>query len=305
MLINHAGFVTRNCPVCGAGDASVEVASSRRAENLEFEELRPLWFTFAQEKIFFSYSRCNDCRVLFAPAFFTGKQLSDLYAQMPPNMEVVPTDAIEATQRSYFDAAAAAAPLEGHYLELGPDVGYIAGHAAREGRFEHFWLYEPNRGVHETLAEAVEGRPHDISVEMTDLSIVPDGSVGLAVMVHVLDHLLDPAALLEQIHLKLRPGGTLMLVTHNEGSLLRRLMGRRWPPFCLQHPELYNPRSIAELLTRTGYSSVRVKRAKNYFPVAFMARQAAHAAGLKLERMPLPQTVVGLRLGNMLTLARR
>lgn len=96
-----------------------------------------------------------------------------------------------------------------------------------------------------------------------------------------------------------------MLVTHNEGSLLRRLMGRRWPPFCLQHPELYNPRSIAGLLARTGYSSVRVKRAKNYFPLAFMARQAAHAAGLKLDRVPLPQTVVGLRLGNMLTLARR
>jgi SAM-dependent methyltransferase len=297
-------FITRDCPICGPAGRDVEVASPRRAESMSFAELSPFWYTFAQEKIFFSYARCSGCGLLFAPSFFSNDQLSGLYADMPANMDVVAPDAIDATQRSYFDTIAASARLEGDYLEIGPDVGHVARHAAREGNFDKFWLFEPNKGVHDQLAASVGGKPHHISTDMTDLSAVPDGSVGVAVMVHVLDHLLEPADLLRQMQRKLRPDGVLAVVTHNEGSVLRKVMGNKWPPFCMQHPELYNPQSIAKLLRSTGYEEVEVRRAKNYFPISFMARQAAGIAGLKLDRIPLPDNVIGLRLGNMLTLAR-
>ena len=113
----------------------------------------------------------------------------------------------------------------------------------------------------------------------------------------------DPLAMLTQIRAKLRPSGTLLIVTHNEKSLLRRAMGVRWPPFCLQHPELYNPATITALLARAGYAEAQVARSRNYFPLPFLARQALWALGLKPARVPLPQVSLGLRLGNMLTLA--
>ena len=95
-----------------------------------------------------------------------------------------------------------------------------------------------------------------------------------------------------------------MIVTHNERSLLRRVMKVKFPPFCLQHPELYNPASITSLLKSADYDHVDVRRSKNYFPISFMVRQAAWTAGVNLSRLPLPAVPVGLRLGNMLTLAR-
>ena len=52
---------------------------------------------------------------------------------------------------------------------------------------------------------AAGGHPATVLPVMDDLSAVPDGTVGLAVMVHVLDHLLDPVAMLEQIRAKLLP----------------------------------------------------------------------------------------------------
>ena len=302
--MNSSDFLSRDCPMCGSTSRRVEMASRRPAESLSRDELRPFWYTFGQEKIFFSYARCSSCRLLYTPNFFSNDELSDLYADMPANMDVVAPDAIDATQRGYFEAISASAPLEGDYLEIGPDVGHVAGHAAREGRFSKFWLFEPNKGVHGQLAASTMGRPHYISTDMTDFSAVPDGSVGLAVMVHVLDHLVDPAELLTQVRSKLRPDAMVAIVTHNEASALRYVMGRKWPPFCMQHPELYNPRSITKLLQATGFDRVEVRAAKNYFPISFMARQAAGLAGLSLARIPLPNTVVGLRLGNMLTLAR-
>lgn len=298
-------FLERTCPSCGADSPKREVHSNPPAESLPFEQLRQHWSGLFKEKVFLSYARCGSCGQLYAPTYFSPEQLGDLYADMAPNMELVPGPALEATQRSYWQAAKRGAPMDGGYLEIGPDIGYIVRHAAREGSFDHFWLFEPNKAVHAQLADAAQGKPHDISVAMDDLSSVPDSSVGLAAMVHVLDHVLDPLASLERVLQKLKPGGVLMIVTHNEKSLLRSVMGERWPPFCLQHPELYNPDSIARMVRQAGYSSVEVQRSKNYFPLSFILRQGAFTFGINLDKLPLPEFVLGLKLGNMITLARR
>ncbi|MFC7536716.1 class I SAM-dependent methyltransferase [Sphingomonas sp. GCM10030256] len=297
-------FPRRDCPACGADEPRDEVFSDRRAEAISMDELKPFWSGLFKEKVFFTYSRCQSCEQMYAPHFFTNEQLGELYADMAPNMEDVPGPALEATQRGYWREAKKAAPLDGGFLEIGPDVGYIVRDAAREAGYDHYWLFEPNRAVHAELASATNGKPHTISTEMDDLSPVPDGSIGLAVMIHVLDHLLDPLAMLTQIRTKLKPGGTLMIVTHNEKSLLRSAMGVKFPPFCLQHPELYNPNSMTRLVKRAGYDTVKVGRSRNYFPIAFMVRQAAWTVGIDLAKAPLPQKPVGLKLGNMLTIAK-
>ena len=303
--MSDTDLLDRDCPVCGCSEYENEVSSGRRAEAMGFAELRRYWATFSDEKIFFSYARCKQCQVLFTPKFFSEPQLELLYGDLPPNMGTAGTDAIEATQRGYFNGAMRGSHVRGGYLEIGPDVGHIARLAAESGQFDSFWLYEPNEAVHPQLAAAAKGLPHHVSADMSDLSAVPDDSIGLAVMVHVLDHLIDPGAMLNQVHRKLRPGGALMIVTHNEKSLLRKVLGRRWPPFCLQHPELYNPQSVGRLLTGHGFKDVDVRRSVNHFPVRFLGQYAAHTLGLKVKSVPLPNFAIGLRLGNILTVARR
>jgi len=297
-------FIDRACPACGATDRTEAAHSPVRADTMTLDALRPYWSGLFSEKRFFTYHRCAGCKLLYNPLFFDGARLGELYSSMAPNMAMVSNDAIVATQKGYFDAVAGQAPLDGGYLEIGPDTGHIVREAAQRGRFDHFWLFEPNRAIHDTLRASASGRPASLHTDMDDLSPVPDRSIGLAVMIHVLDHLLDPLAMLRQIRAKLRPGGTLLIVTHNEKSLLRHVMGTRWPPFCLQHPELYNPATITALLGRAGYAGAQVERSRNYFPLPFLVRQALWTVGLKPNRLPLPDVSLGLRLGNMLTLAR-
>ncbi len=295
-------FLHRACPACGSSEARAEVRAGKAAEMMTLDALRPFWAELFKEKCYFSYHRCIGCGQLYNPRFFTPDQLAELYSRMAPNMDAVSDEAIIATQRGYF-AQAARGELAGDYLEIGPDVGHIVAEAARHGRFDRFWLFEPNVAIHDRLrAAAGQGRAL-LSTDMNDLSPVPDRSIGLAVMIHVLDHLLDPLAMLSQIRAKLRPGGTLMIVTHDERSALRHIMGKRWPPFCLQHPELYNPATMTALLGRAGFADVKVERSRNVFPLDFLARQAAWAAGVRVKRVPLPAIPLGLKLGNILTLA--
>jgi len=302
--MSRDGYLRRACPICGSSQAQEEVSSRIRAEHQPLHRLRPFWSGLFKEKLFFTYHRCTRCELLYNPTYFDGEQLSGLYADMAPNMEAVSDEAILATQRGYYERAAEGLRFEGDYLEIGPDVGHIVAQAARSGDFGHFWLFEPNLAIHDTLRAAAGRNPATLLADMDDLSPVPDGSVGLAVMIHVLDHLLDPLETLSQLRAKLRSGGTLMIVTHNEQSLLRRLMGVRWPPFCLQHPELYNPETMRKLLDRAGFTGISVERSRNHFPLPFLARQAAWTVGLKLRHVPLPGWSVGLRLGNILTLAK-
>ena len=123
-------------------------------------------------------------------------------------------------------------------------------------------------------------------------------------MIQVLDHLLDPVATLSELKTKLLPGAKLLLVTHNEQSLLRKLIGWKWPAFCLQHPQIYSPQSITQLLEKAGYTVNSIKRTKNYFQASFLLKHLLWALGIKVQTIPrILDFTVGLKLGNMITIA--
>lgn len=299
-------YISRGCPSCGAPTtaAKLDVASKPTAEALSYIDLIPVWNGFFKEKVFFSYSRCGQCGLLYAPTFFAPQQLEELYAQMPPNMDVVPIKALRKTQRGYFKALKGVSPLKGDYIEIGPDVGLFTENCVREGQFEKYWLFEPNRDVVPALTATMQGKPHEIIHDMFGFSQVPDKVAGAAVMVHVLDHLLDPVATLSELREKLLPDARLAIVTHDESSFLRRIFGKRWPAFCLQHPEIYNPSSMKRLLESAGYDVVALRKTVNYFPVQFLLRHLLWALGLKIKTVPqFGGVTVGLKLGNMITIA--
>lgn len=261
---------------------------------------------FFKEKMIFSYHRCSACGALYAPEFFDQRQLADLYAQMPPNMELVPMTALRATQRGYHEAIHGCKLPSGGYLEVGPDIGLFTEHCVADSTFDRFWLFEPNVAVKPQLEKLMTGREWHLSHELLDFSIVPKQSISLAVMIHVLDHLLDPGETLRRIRSVMIPRDSLLLiVTHDEGSLLARLLGSRWPAFCLQHPQLYNRRSIRAQLDAAGLETVACIKTTNHFPANFLLRHLFWSLGLSIPNLPsIGEAILGLRLGNMLTLAR-
>jgi hypothetical protein len=299
-------YLNRNCPICGsAAPSKPEVFSAIAGEGLSFEQLRSYWINFYKDqKVFFSYVRCTTCKLLYAPVFFTPDQLEELYMLMPPNMEVVPRQVLERTQRGYFETMRHATLLEGGFIEVGPDTGLFTQNCVREGRFSEYWLFEPNQSVEAALNDTMKGTNFHIIRDMFGFSNVPDNAASVVVMIHVMDHLLDPVNTLRSLRQKLTAGGHVLLVTHDESSLLRRLIGSRWPAFCLQHPQLYNLATMAALFEAAGYEVIKQSKTVNYFPISFLLKQLLWALGFKIESVPsFGQIAVGLKLGNLLTIA--
>lgn len=300
-----SGYLKRNCPCCdSAPPGFAEVETATKAEHLNFKDLTSQWNGFFKEKAIFSYVRCKACELLYAPKFFTADQLSNLYAQMPPNMDEVPLSALRKTQLGYFNALKRHSPLRGEFIEMGPDIGLFTENCVREGRFDKYWLLEPNRSVEGALSDVVAGYEHRVIHEMPGFSQIPKETASAAVMIHVLDHLLDPVDTLNQLRKTLKPDAILVIVTHDESSLLRKLTGSRWPAFCLQHPQIYNPSSMRRLLKKAGFDIVEQSKTVNYFEIKFLLKHLLWAVGLRINKVPsFGNAVLGLKLGNMLTIA--
>lgn len=301
-------FLNRACPSCGADAPSTTgaVASTVRAEDRSFEDLQKLWYGFFKDKSFFTYCRCSSCGMLYSPTYLSEQQLDRLYASMPANMAEVAHQALDRTQRGYFEHLRSRCRMQGQFLEIGPDVGVFAEYCVQAGRFDKAWMFEPNLDAHAELRRRLSSVETQISTSLLDLSAVPDQSITVAAMIHVLDHLTDPVQFLKELLPKMSQTGTVLIVTHNERSVLARTLRKRWPAYCLQHPHLFNPSTIRSMLLGAGFKAVETERSTNFFPLSFLAKQALLAAGVDGgDRLSfLPKFELPLKLGNIITVAK-
>jgi hypothetical protein len=296
----------RSCPTCGDRTATPApaVSSVPPGESLSLDDLKPYWHKARKERIFLSYHRCPECGLLYCPRYFSPAQLDSLYAGMAPNTFSVSVDTLRKTQRGYFDVLKTFSPLQGDFLEVGPDIGLLVECCVKEGAFKHFWLFEPNTGVQDTLRSVVRGQDSQIFPFMLKTELIPDQQLSVVVMVHVLDHLLDPLTILKSLKQKIAPSGILVFVTHDESSLLARVTGKKWGAYSLEHPQLFNPRSITNLLKEAGYRIMTIEKTYNSFPLSYLVNQLMNVLGLYRIRYPFKADVtLRLKLGNMITVA--
>ena len=295
------------CPCCGAPQsmASPAVHSTPAAEALPPEQHSGFMSGYKSQRVFFSYFRCGTCGLLYCPVFYNHDQLLTHYKHQLENMAGVPRAARSRTQEGYARLLIRHSRGCGGFFEVGPDIGLFAEACARTGNFSHFWLYEPNVNVHSELAARFESRPHTIRASMVPTEEIVPGSVSAAALIHVLDHLLDPVDYLAELGKKLESDGILLIVAHNSSSLLARGLGRRWPPFALQHPQLYTPKSIAALLQRTGFAVLEMAAATNHFPLMHLVRAGFEVLGVPGIAPGAQGPILPIRLGNMVVIARK
>jgi SAM-dependent methyltransferase len=169
----------------------------------------------------------------------------------------------------------------GRLLEVGCAYGYFLD-VARDAGFNC-------HGV-ELCAEAVaaaKGRGHAV-VEgvLTEDVVRRHGPFDAVAMLDVIEHLPDPAGMLELLGKAVQPGGHIVITTGNWNSALSRVMGSRWrlmtPP---QHLFFYTPDTLKKLLSNHGFDTINIRSPWKRVPLGLVAYQLTRRLGL---RLPLP-----------------
>lgn len=305
-------YEKRACCICGTETAgSRGINTILPAEDLEFVQLKDQWNGFFKdadcERSFFSYIRCVACGLLYCPKYFYADQLANLYQNMPDNTATVDLSSLRKTQHGYFKALLShLEKLQGDYFEMGPDIGLFTEYVVKKNQFNKIWLAEPNRTVWPQLEQLLEGQSSHLFSDLLEEDPIPNSVLGVAVMIHVLDHVLDPVQMLTHLHSKMQDNGLLVIVTHDESSLLASVLKQKWPAYCLQHPQLYQPKSITHLLNKSGFKVLDIQKTYNHFPLGYLLNHLVWALGFKKKVFPdWTRLQLPLKLGNIITIAAK
>jgi len=132
-------------------------------------------------------------------------------------------------------------------------------------------------GVEPSAWAVGRARARGLEVRQADLhhhGIAP-GSQRLVVLCDVIEHLGDPRSALHTVKDLLEPGGGLYLTTPDAGSLVARVLGRRWWSVLPMHLQYFTRASVDRLLGDAGFSV----RSLGTDPKVFTTRYYAERLG--------------------------
>jgi len=213
------------------------------------------------------------------------------------------------TFRHYLKEIARNGKAKGTMLDVGAATGFFLDIARGEG-WETYGI-EPSRYA----AEVARGKGLRVSTGTVDNCDFPAGFFDVVTAWDVIEHMPKPLATLARIRDLLKPGGLLVINTPDSGSLLARVMGKRWhlvvPP---EHLNLFHRRSLKITLEKIGYSVVRRTTVGKRFTLQYIFMTMAHwqklavweraAAHLQKRRMGSLGLPINLH-DNMFVIARK
>ena len=105
----------------------------------------------------------------------------------------------------------------------------------------------------------------------------------------------EPLALLASARALLKPGGLLMMVSHDYRHPLMRLLGARAPIIDIEHLQVFSRASLAFALERAGFARGAHRAVRESLPAALLGPALAAAAALEA---PAPRVVAPQRAGR-------
>lgn len=218
---------SRPCPACG--DASGRSAGEKSSHELV---------------------RCRACGTLHTAHTPQSESLQAFYDGYYADANL-DTPAFLHTRLDEIVRGFAAHRREGRLLDVGFGAGALLDAARRAG-----WTASGTE-ISETALVSAAARGLDVSRGTLEEVRYPSGTFDVVTAVELLEHVLDPLALLIEIRRVLRPGGMLWATTPHGRGISARLLGIRWsvvaPP---EHMQLFSIRGMHALLRRAGYRDV-------------------------------------------------
>ena len=291
------------CAICLTGTHDQEVY----AANFRPEDLNPEVFTARRrpDRLHYRMVICRQCGLMRANPVLSHQTLSILYEQSHGHHAQLSQAAAD-TYAHYFQENFSPFPFQGRVLEIGCGPGFFL--KALIGKdYNQVHGVEPSREAVEQAGE-IKGLIYN---GMFGSGIYPNGYFDVICAFQMFDHLSDPGQFLKDCRDNLKPQGSLFLIMHNIKALPAQVLGRNCPMLDIEHPFLYDPKTIIQMLEANGFEVQKKFSVFNRYPLSYWMQLLPLPAGFKrsmldfLQKTPVGNIPVTLGLGNMGIVARK
>jgi SAM-dependent methyltransferase len=288
------------CAVCGPG----------APYRVRFAEKVDAAIDFAARKVpsrqHFRVVQCARCGLVYSSPILPPDAIERLYRDSP----FIQEEQLGNMVRDYQDQLRHVMPLlpgATRLLEIGCANGLFL-RAAQELGFSDVWGVEPGEAAVRLADPVIRGR---IVNAPFSAELFPSESFDVVCCFQVLDHLLEPNAVLRGAAELLRPGGVVLLLNHNVRSWFPRLLGERCPIYDVEHVYLFDKRTVARLLLNNGLHVVCVRDVANGYALSYALKMFPLPGWLKslllrlAGRLGAANWRVRLPAGNMVAVGRK
>jgi SAM-dependent methyltransferase len=283
-----------NCPACQSKIDGNPVVIPEIDPSHKNNIKKKMWKGLSKKKVFFPYYRCK-CGMLTTKTFINEKALKYLYSDMEENIYKNDNKNNDIkTKKSYLSQIKKF--LNPHkkklnILEVGADNGSFLKLIKEFNSNINSTIVEPNKSMHKKLKLFTKNVYKDIK------QIPRNEKFDLIIAIHVFDHIPNLIDFLKKIGRKLKKGGYIYGIVHDEKSIMAKILGKRWPAYSLQHPHVFNPNSINYLFESLNYDKNFITKTINFFNLGFLLQNLFTV--IFKTKINFPSFFpIGLKLGN-------
>jgi len=277
------------------------------AANFRPKDLNPDVFTARRrpDRLHYRMVICRRCGLMRANPVLSSHALGDLYAQSHGHHPQLSQAAAD-TYAHYFMENFFPFPFQGRVLEIGCGPGFFLKELIRQNCNQVHGV-EPSREALEQSGD-LKGLIYN---GMFGSGIYPKDYFDVICAFQMFDHLLDPVQFLKDAQEYLKPRGALFLILHNISALPAKILGRRCPMLDIEHPFLYNPKTIVKLLEANGFEVQKKFSVINRYPLRYWLQLIPLPLGIKKPMLDaLQKSFIGnipmtMGVGNMGIIARK